>query len=217
VEIFLGENEYSLDRIGLRLWLALEEIRETINKAAENRDTDNMALSINSYISAALGISSDIDMQLPWYEVATAYMQITTMCIPKHDLAILRPKKEKDERKVSWDYPERTFYLWSHIIASHYSWTLDYIADMPFDDALAILQEAMVEEQLQKEWQWSLSEIAYPYNETTKRSKFQPFPRPSWMSEEIIFKPIKKIKIPRVMMPMGNVIRMEMPDETPIN
>ena len=215
MEISLGDNKYSLDRIGLKLWLALEEIRETIIKAAENGNTDNMALSLSSYISAALGISIDKLMQLPWYEVANTYMQIAMLCMPKYDLAVLKPKKDETKHNISWDYPERTFYLWSHIIASHYGWTLDYIAEMPFDDALAILQEAMVEEQLQKEWQWSLSEVAYPYNESTKKTEFHPLSRPSWMLEEV--PAIKKVKILKSMLPVGKIVRWGNPDETVIN
>ncbi len=218
MEILLGENKYSLDRIGLRLWLALEEIREKIIKAAESRDTDNMVLSISSYISAALDISDDGLLQLPWYEVAMAYIQIISLCTPKYNLAILKPKKEnQEEKKSTWDYPERTFYLWSHIIASQYGWTLEYIADMPFDDALALLQEAMVEDQLHKEWEWSLSEVAYGMNESTKKTEFHPLPRPKWMSEEIIAPPVKKVKILKSMMPVGKIVRWGNPDEAIVN
>ena len=216
MEITLADNKYSLDRIGLRLWLALEEIREKILQAAENKDTDTAQL-ICSYVSAALDIPDNILLSLPWYEVANAYTVIVMLCVPKYDLAVLKPKKKEEIQVVSWDYQERTFYLWSHILASKYGWTLEYIADMPFNDALALLQEAMVEEQLQKEWEWSLSEVAYFYNESTKKSEFRPLPRPSWMQSEIIAPPVKKVKILKSMLPVGKVVHLGTPDETPIN
>lgn len=216
MEILLANHEYSLDRIGLRLWLELEEIRSSILEAAENRDTDNIALSIRSYVSAALGISEDLTL-LPWYEVASAYMLIASLCVPKYDLAILKPKKEEPKPEASWEYPERTFYLWSHILASHYKWTLEYVAEMNFNDALALLQEAMLDEQLQKEWQWSLSEVAYAYNEALKKSEFRPLPRPSWMRGDMIAPPVKKVKIPKSMMPVGKIVSWGNADEAIIN
>lgn len=217
MEILLGDNEYSLDRIGLRLWLELEGIREKLIKATGTGDIDNTALFILSYISVALGISTDTIQELPWYEVAYVYVDISMLCIPKYNLALLRPQESKQDRKVSWEYTERTFYLWSHTLAAEYGWTLEYISEMDFNDGLALLQEIIVQEQLDREWEWGLSEMAYEYVEAIKKSKFRPLPRPRWMTEETIIQPIKKTRILKAMMPVGNVIRMEMPDETIIH
>lgn len=214
--IFLNDNEYSFDRVGLRKWLELEEIRETFIEAADIGDTDNIVLSLCSYISAALGISVDILQEVPWYEVANAYAVIFAECMPRYDFAILKPKKNEPKKsKVNWDYKERTLYLWSHMIASAYGWTLDYISNLYFNDALALLQEIMIDEQLKKEWEWSLSEIAYPYNESAKKSEFKPLPRPSWM-QEIMPEP-KKVKILKSMLPVGIVVKLGTQNEIPAN
>lgn len=214
--ILLNDNEYSFDHIGLRKWLELEEIREIFIEAVDNKDIDNIMLSLCSYISTALDISTEVLQILPWYEVANAYIFISIECIPRYDFAVLKPKKNEPEKyKATWDYKERTLYLWSHMIASAYGWTLEYISNIYFNDALALLQEIMIDEQLKKEWQWSLSEIAYSYNESTKKSEFKPLPRPSWM-QDILPEP-KKIRIPVSMMPVGIVMKLGTQDETPAN
>lgn len=214
--ILLNDNEYSFDHIGLRKWLELEEIRETFIQAVDGRDIDSMMLSLCSYISTALGISTEPIQTLPWYEVANAYILISIECLPRYDFAVLQLRKnEPEKRKLSWDYKERTLYLWSHMIASAYGWTFDYISNIYFNDALALLQEIIIEEQLKREWEWSLSEIAYPYNESTKKSEFRPLPRPSWM-QEILPEP-KKVRIPKSMLPVGIVVRLGTQDEAPVN
>lgn len=77
------------------------------------------------------------------------------------------------------------------------------------DDGVALLQEILTDDQLEKEWQWSLSEIAYPYNPDTKKSEFKNLPRPVWMQKEIR-KPVKQIKIPASMLPVGIVRHFKM-------
>lgn len=216
MEILLGDNTYSLDRIGLRLWLELEDIREKVLKAAENGNADEMGFSICSYISVALDVSIEEISDLPWYELAEAYVSIALLCIPAFDFAVLKPREQEEKRKVSWEYEGRTFYLWSHLLASSYGWSIEYIADMYFNDALALLQEILVDEQLKKEWEWGLSELAYPYDPSSKKSKFHPLPRPSWMSEDIILSQPKNMKIPKFMMPVGIIKKLDT-NETIIN
>jgi len=66
----------------------------------------------------------------------------------------------------------------------------------------------LVDDQLEKEWEWSLSELAYSYNSSTKKSEFKELPRPDWMDGKEI-EEIKLIKIPKSMMPVGQVVRMD--------
>lgn len=205
MEILLGENKYSLDRLGLKKWLELEKIRETFLKAAGEGNINDTVSSIISYISVALDVS--VDIELPWYEIADAFTAIIIESAPKYNFAILAQRKEIiDDSKPSWDYPERTWYLWSHILASTYGWTLNYIESLYFNDALALIQEIMVDAQLKKEWDWGLSEIGYQYDESAKISRLRPLPRPSWMTE--ISGPPKKVKIPKYLMPVGIVVKL---------
>jgi hypothetical protein len=64
-----------------------------------------------------------------------------------------------------------------------------------------------LEEQLDKEWTYSLSEIAFPYNSSTKKSEYKPLDRPEWMLP-ISPKQLPVIKMRKDMMPMGNIVDM---------
>lgn len=110
-----------------------------------------------------------------------------------------------------WDYEGRTWHFYSHLLAKHYGWTLEYISQLHPSDALAKIQEILTDEQLEREFQHSLSDVAYPYNSQTKKSEFHPLSRPFWMRPKI--KETPKIKIPAIYMPIGVVDYSSLPDE----
>ena len=121
--------------------------------------------------------------------------------------------KGNEETKIPWDYPERDWYYWVHLLASHYGWSIAHISEMDIDDALALLQEIEVEEQMQKEWEYQLSEIAYPYDSNSKASIFKPMDRPFWMRKEA---KAQKRKMLKKFMPNGYIIKVNTEeDETP--
>lgn len=202
------QDKYTLDRVGLKKWIELEDIRYNIRKAAESGNTDELASQLCLHVSVAFCIPYEDVEKLDWDEVAYAFQIGTLACVPKNDYAILK-SKSKDEKEISWDYPGRTFYLWANMLARAYGWTLDYIAELDFDAAIALMQEILVDQQTEKEWQWMLSEIAYPYNPTKKVSEFKALPRPSWMSEKRIVAPVKNVKILKSMLPVGAVVKMD--------
>jgi hypothetical protein len=96
---------------------------------------------------------------------------------------------------------------------SKYGWTLENTENLYFNDAIAYIQEILIDEQLDKEWQWSLSEIAYQYNDALKKSEFKPLPRPSWMVGMNKIEPPKVERLPVGMMPQGLVMRWEQNEE----
>lgn len=202
------QNKYTLDRIGLKKWIKLEDIRYNIRKAAESGNTGELASQLCLHVSVAFSIPYEDVEKLEWNEVAYAFQVSTLASIPSNEYAILK-SNSKNEREISWDYVGRTFYLWANVLASTYGWTLDYIAELDFNDAIALMQEILVDQQIEKEWQWMLSEIAYPYNAGTKKSEFKALPRPDWMKEKKIITPVKNVKILKTMLPVGAVIRMD--------
>lgn len=116
------------------------------------------------------------------------------------------PKKEAKDtgEKISWNYDGRTLAIWINAFASAYHWTLNEILNLPLNTAVYLYQEIAVSEQLEREWQYSLTELAYPYNETTKKSEYKPLPRPDWMSVEADkLIPVSKINVD--MLPFGVV------------
>lgn len=183
----------------LKKWVLLEQQKEKIVKAIDNGTFPD---EIYAYLSIALGV------KYTWYELAdwtllVEAFQQSVLKSPQISLPIVSPSNEKSKDE-SWDYDERTWHLYSHLLAKAYGWTLSEISQLRVEEALAKIQEIMVDEQLEHEFIYSLSEAAYSYDKNTKTSKFVPLPRPHWMRTKV--QPIKKFKIPVSMMPMGNVI-----------
>lgn len=214
-EFQLNGNTYQAKRFALREWLKFSEIQEKIIDAAEEKDAEKMADSLCLFLSAAVGVDA---RDFPWYEVAEGYAIYTNLNRINERFPVLREMKKKFKEAVPWEYEGRTFYWWVHVLGQHYGWSIEYISALDMDDAIALLQEIMTDQQLEREWEWSLTEIAYPYNESTKKSEFKPLPRPEWMVvPAMVTKPkIPKIRIPIDMMPKGIVLSYN-PDEPIIN
>lgn len=184
-----------------RKWIQLESIKEKIITAVEN-ERDDFPDNILEYISTAVGVNSK------WYEQA-GWMTIISLfyaCLSKSPvvhLPLLTPHEEKAEPEP-WNYEGRTWHAYSHILAKSYGWTLQEISQLKVGEALAKIQEILTDEQLEREFVYGLSEIAYPYNPSTKTSVFKPMPRPHWMRPTA--KPIPRFPIPKDVMPVGNVV-----------
>lgn len=130
---------------------------------------------------------------------------------PKLDLPITTPTNEKSKEE-SWDYDSRTWHLYSHILAKNYGWSLEYISRLDVVDAISKIEEILVDEQLEREFYYGLSEAAYTYDKNSKTSKFNPLPRPHWMRPKP--KQIKKFTIPASMLPVGVVSNYDsLPEE----
>jgi len=63
------------------------------------------------------------------------------------------------------------------MLAKNYGWTLEYVSMLQVEEALAKIQEILVDEQLEHEFFYGLSEVAYSYDSSTKKSKFVPMPQ----------------------------------------
>lgn len=206
----LGQNEYSVERFRLRKWLQLENLRSEIVRAIEGKDRHLITSSVYSYLSIALSVSSEELENLPWYEVALALFTIYDLNIPNLPFPMLIiPSKTKGD--IGWDYEGRDWYTWAHMLAGAYGWNIQYIENLEIDDAIGLLQEILSEHQSNREWEWGLSEIAYPYDENSKKSIFKPLPRPEWMTVQKASEEPKKVLIRKDMLPVGNVIRYDDP------
>jgi len=203
--VTLGRNQYSVQRSTLRQWLELEEI---VNKIKEGT---GKAQNIYLYLSIVIG--EDIDLsEVPWYETAEAFSRVLILNSTKHEFPILKTKMK--DSKVSWDYEGRTFYIWANIFASKYGWHINYISKLDIDDAIALAQEITVDEQLQREWEWSLSEKSIKWSRKGKGT-FQPLERPDWMNLPVDDKELEKTKLPIGMIPVGVVVKFgDLGDET---
>lgn len=192
-----------------KIWINLEYYKEKMLESVQNSSPD-----FPQYVLEYISLATKVPYK--WYENAN-WVKIITLfyiCISKSPtikLPIISPTNEKHTEEP-WNYPQRSWYLYAHIIAKSYGWSLDKIAKLKVKDALSLIQEIMTDTQLDREFQYGLSEVAYPYNEQTKKSIFKPLERPHWMRPDI--KPIAKFKIPVSMLPMGEIkIDGVLPDE----
>lgn len=203
VELRLNHKVVTARRLTLRAWLEFERIQKAIQQAVADHTVDEYERQIHRLIAAACSIPvEDLD-NLPWHEAAYALSTLTQLNRVR-DLPLLRhPDKDGD---TPWDYPERSWFWWLHLFARRYGWDRTQVEALDIDEALALLQEILVEEQLEREWSWSLSEIAYPYNPTTKKSVYKPLPRPAWMSGTPRVVAGTVVKFQKGMLPVGAIV-----------
>ena len=187
-----------------RKWLELEDIRSQIKEASDKQDNEAVSNLICSYLSDAL-CSGDWK-SLPWEQIMYNY----AFCLDVHS-----PRKKHkifsagSENKEIFKVNDSDWYSWSHILAKKYGWELEYISKLAVDEALGFIQEILYEEQLEKEWEWALSEKSVHYDPNTKKSKFKPLERPAWLRPVVEVKEPKKEVIPTSMLPMGVVMKWD--------
>lgn len=215
MEYTLNGVKYTAKRYKLREWLKLDAVRERLLDAIENKDTDRVAKFLCDFVSIASDLAN-LDA-LPWYEIAKAFLAIEAENQLHHKFALLRTTRKRID-VPPWDYDGRSWYWWNNILSSKYGWTSEYVAELDIDDATGLLQEILVDEQLRKEWEWSLTELAYPYDEVAKKGRFKPLDRPDWM-KTILPDQQPKIPVMRIrkdMLPVGIVVKGKS-NETPLN
>lgn len=198
-----------MNRLNLKDWSRLDDIRQKISAEAEAGRWQTVP---NLIIESILLCSGEVD-DPPWMEVAELYQEAITLNQPRIRFPIFSGK-EKDHKRVPWEYDGRTWYFWLNLFASKYGWSAEEISILDLDDAIGLYEEIVVDEQHEKEWEYGLSEMAYVYDKTTKTSRFKPLDKPDWMllSSDHAKKPVKKIRMPKSALPVGEIINLT-PDE----
>lgn len=203
MEISLNEKSYTIARLKLRKWLGFEQVQRSISKTIESKDAEEFAKQLCILVSFVLDAPIADIIDTPWFDLITAYNAITELNKVQIIPLIKYPSQEEN---TPWDYVGRKWFWWVNTLAKAYSWTISQIEDLDINDAISLLQEILVDQQMEREWQWSLSEIAYPYDSTAKKSSYKPLPKPAWMEEE---KPLvinQKVKFKKGMLPVGKII-----------
>ena len=192
-DLQVGQKTLQVSRPHLKKWLQLEQIRS---------DSTDRIEGIYAYLSVFLDVSiAEID-GWDWIETLTLYQRCLDINKPVLKLPYLTsPDRKKDDDP--WNYPQRLWYSFAHLLASVYHWLIDEIAELDVDDALAMVQEILIDMQLKREWEYSLTAMAYYPDHQGGSSRFHPLPRPAWMMVE---QKIKKVMIPKDAIPVGNVI-----------
>lgn len=191
-------------RLALKEWAQLDDLRQKITAKAEEGNWMALPDLIAEYIRFC-GERADVEKDA-WFDTVSIYVACTQAQLPAKKFPILTSKEK--HKKMPWEYEGRTWYFWLNLFANHYGWSDNQIAVMDVDDAIGLYQEILIGEQMEDEFEYGLHEVAYEYNTTTKKSKFRPLPRPDWMAQytpEAKKTLVKKIKMPKSMMPVGNI------------
>lgn len=191
-------------RLKFRDWLRLDDVKKRTDQAAKAGEWQKIPDLICEFITLC-----GYEVNDSWFEVMKSYSQATLENQPTYEFPIFK-SKEKGKRQP-WEYEGRSWYFWLNLFAKAYGWTAEVVADLDIDDAIALYQEVLVDDQAQKEWEYSLSEIAYPFDKTTKKSNYKPLGRPDWMAlyDKVPNQPSKTVKIPKSAMPVGVVISLD--------
>lgn len=189
-------------RLRFKEWIHLDEIRKKIDEEAEGGHWQKIPNLIFEFITTC-GVEID---DPPWTEVRELYEKSVLENQPRIHFPIF-DSKEKG-KKSAWEYEGRSWYFWLSTFAKAYGWTPEIVAGLDLDDAIGLYEEILVDDQFNKEWQWGLSEMAYPYNKSTKKQHFKPLGRPDWMVVHSN-QSVKTVKIPKSAMPVGVVINLD--------
>lgn len=207
-ELTLNGHPVSVQRAKFRRWTELEDLRDRFSRAADIAELSDLMVL---YLSAALEFTaSEID-DISWIESAEAFNDVVSVNAIIKPLPFMR-YPAKDAKPVPYDYPGRMFFQYANMFAKNYGWTIDIIASMDVDEAMALLQEMMIDDAHRREWEWDLSERSTGYDEATKSPKYVPFPLPAWMTP--VPPAPKTYKILKSMLPVGNVVSHR-PDAKP--
>jgi hypothetical protein len=185
--------------------MELETQKNKILKAVEE-SSDDFPDHLFAYLSTALHLSNKYYRKASWERVVGAFYKTIKLTLCQIELPMLSPTKEKTKEEP-WNYPNHSWNSYVHMLASKYGWTIEYISNLKVEYALSCIQEILIDENLEKEYLWMLSERSSYYDNRSKTMKMNPYPRPNWMHKHI--DPTKesvKVKIPVGMMPAGNGI-----------
>lgn len=201
-------KEYSLVRLKLKEWTQLEPLKKQLEVAISEKDHQATFDVMVKVVEMAILPSGEVQWEtLPWYDFLTVYSLTLQINAPTIQFPILN-SKQRDEKKLPWEYEGRSWYFWLNLFAKNYGWKEEEIASLDVDTAIGAYQEISIDEQLQKEWEWGLSEVTYSYDKSTKKSKHTPLQRPAWMNP-IIPKQLPVVRMKKSHLPVGNVIDVQ--------
>ncbi len=208
VTISLGGQEYEIFRARLGKYLLLQEAAANLNEAGKAAAKGGGGRAIIEAILASFNVYiPDLTRgQLStcsWIEIVSAMLDISILNRIDVDFAILKFSGEDKGLPSPWEYPERMRHYWIHLLAYAYGWSKEDIENIWPEEAYAYLQEIMATEQHEREFVHSLSDIAYSYDQATKKSRYKPLARPAWM----VMRDPKSVitRLPRLLMPVGDV------------
>jgi hypothetical protein len=198
-QVNLGGRRLTIERARLGLFLRLLRWSNKTREAIKHEDSGALAQSILGYVKEYV---ADIDANtVPGIDIVAACAQLQTLNQFTIAIPILKSIGSAPDKKNPWDYDERVIVLWIHMIASAYHWALNEIRNLWPDEAAQFVQEILIDDQLTREWEYSLSQVAYKYDKKGK-GELVPLGRPAWM----LAGAPRTTRIPKRLLPVGHII-----------
>lgn len=206
IDLVLGDKQIVCPRGRLGTHLTLGMLMGEYLKKVEGRDPTAITKKVIQYIGIALAKSEEETEELvgtlSFQEVAKAFLELWNFNCLETILPFVRKVEGKKVKNPPWYYEGREVFFWIHTLACAYGWAREEILELEPEEAMAYFQEIMVNEQLEKEWEYGLSEVSRTYDQSTKQSRFVPLKRPIWMVD----REIKVVKLLKKFLPLGVAI-----------
>ena len=200
------------DKLGFVDYFFLDRLKAEFKEALTERNAEKFT----SVCGEAIKLQTGIDLkEINPSHVIIIILQIFNENVLWDGIAFIKPapaelKKEREKRgdegeREPWSFDGRNLYQFLDLLSARYGWTIEEINKLDPSAGMILVQEIIAEQQYELERQHRYSEMAYKYDQTAKKSVFQPLPRPRWMQAET-YSEVKTQQIRRDHLPFGNVI-----------
>ena len=204
IEITLGGQLLECERGRLGVHLELGEILDLYQEEVKARSSGGVRRALTSYLGVGTKLNSKAVESLSFVEAGEAFLRLQSFNQLRFFPPFLSGEDEPrpDREALPWDYKGRDLHIWIHTLASTYGWSREEILGLVPEEAVIYIQEIMLDDQFKREWEYGLSGQGHIYNQRTRTSHFRPLIRPSWM----VRKEPTVVKMPKSLMPVGNVV-----------
>lgn len=196
--IFLGGESHEIPRQGLGGHYALESLNSKIKEFMDRGLYATVDLMME-WLYQATGFNEFwLDKQDP-VELADVFSILVELNAPRGVLPWMTHKSPESKTKSSIDYPNRSLVGIVDMIASEYHWDEEYILNLPPEAVWCYVQEILLSRHKKREFEYSLSDVAYD-----KKGQYKDYQKLPWdRSIET------GARIPKSMEPKGNVVTPE--------
>jgi hypothetical protein len=212
--VTLAGHEYPVARARLKLYLELQVAKQKIHKAAAAYDGGGIADSFFDYLQTCIpDLSRPTFNSVSWLEIFSCFATIENINqIPKRtQFSILNVYAEsKEDKGEPWDYSDRFLFLWPHIIARSYHWSLGDIHELWPEQAVAFVQEILASDYYEMSFQHRMAETSYSHSKDGKVT-YNELPKPGWMTEQ---RKGRRGYTPPHLKPVGLIIKAHNDEET---
>jgi hypothetical protein len=200
IRVTIDEREVEILRARLGRFLILERYSSDFYEAIKERNSGTAILALLAYLKEAL--PEDVDLEpLMWLDITTLFITTRALNALPRDVPLLKVHLA-EPNSPPWDHKGRPFIMWIHIIASEYGWPLAEIRNLWPEEAVMHVQEILLDEQLEREWEHTLSPVAHSADKQGKDT-YKKLRRPAWMSPRP-----QKQKLLRKTLPQGLIINI---------